>query len=80
MHKIYVSLAIAVIAFSPGVQPQNPGDSQIRAIVAAQVTAWNAGDGAAYAKDVGARVKRTLCGVEALILHRMVRQPRGRLN
>ncbi len=54
MHKIYAGLAIAVMASSPGVQAQiNSGDSQIRAIVAAQATAWNAGDGTAYAKDVG---------------------------
>lgn len=42
-----------VLAFSPRLQAQDKSvDSQIRAIVEAQVTAWNAGDAMAYAKDV----------------------------
>ena len=50
---ICASLTIAVLAFSPGLQAQDTSaDSQIRAIVAAQVTAWNAGDGTANSKDV----------------------------
>lgn len=54
MQKFHAGLAIAVMACSPGVQAQvNSEDSQIRAVVAAQATAWNAGDGTAYAKDVG---------------------------
>lgn len=52
--KIYASLAIAMMTLSSSVHAQvNSADSEIRAIVAAQATAWNAGDGTAYAKDVG---------------------------
>lgn len=60
MQKFFAGLAIAVMVCSPAVQAQvNSDDSQIRVIVAAQVTAWNAGDGTAYATDIGSDVSFT---------------------
>lgn len=50
--------AIALILISLAVVPAQHGsaESQIRAIVAAQTVAWNAGDATAYARDVSAEV------------------------
>jgi uncharacterized protein (TIGR02246 family) len=57
----FVCLLTAVlVAMASGVHAQDKSDeSQIRAIVAAQATAWNAGDGNAYAKDVAPDVSFT---------------------
>lgn len=53
-------IALIVISLAAGVAAQRgPAESQIRAIVAAQATAWNAGDAMAFAKDVGADVSFT---------------------
>lgn len=51
------SIALALLALAAGpaaaaAQPASAAESAIRAIVAAQVVAWNAGDGKAYARDV----------------------------
>jgi uncharacterized protein (TIGR02246 family) len=55
------SATIALIVISLAVVPAQHGsaESQIRAIVAAQTVAWNAGDAAAYARDVSAEVSFT---------------------
>lgn len=55
------SATIALIVISVAVVPAQHGsaESQIRAIVAAQTVAWNAGDATAYARDVSAEVSFT---------------------
>ena len=55
-------LTVAVMVLSVSAEPpaqSAPAEAQIRNIVAAQAAAWNRGDGAAYAKDVGADVSFT---------------------
>lgn len=54
------SLAILASVFASPVWGQDAGaERQIRAIVEAQAAAWNAGDGAAYSKDVARDVSFT---------------------
>ena len=58
----YARVIVALIVLLPAVGAPSQGgsaESRIRAIVAAQASAWNAGDGAAYAKDVGSQVSFT---------------------
>lgn len=45
-------LTILALASSMASAEDQPDDAPIRAIVAAQAAAWNAGDGTAYAKDI----------------------------
>jgi len=55
-------LTVAVIVVSLSARPpaqSGSAEARIRNIVAAQAVAWNAGNGAAYAKDVGADVSFT---------------------
>ena len=55
-------LTVAVMVVSLSAQPpaqSSSAEAQIRNIVAAQAVAWNAGNGPAYAKDVGADVSFT---------------------
>ncbi len=60
MQKVLAAVAMAVLSLSTGVEGQAiSADAKIRAVVAAQVTAWNAGDGTAYSKDVGSDVSFT---------------------
>lgn len=55
-----VTIALIVVSLTAGAPAQDgSAESQIRAIVAAQAKAWNAGDATAYAKDVGAEVSFT---------------------
>lgn len=50
---ILATLGLIVMTSMTAVRArENPAEAQIRAMVAAQVAAWNAGDGTAYAKDV----------------------------
>jgi uncharacterized protein (TIGR02246 family) len=58
--KTGATIALIVISLAAGTPAQDgSAESQIRAIVAAQATAWNAGNATAYAKDVGAEVSFT---------------------
>lgn len=52
-HRVLVGAMCLGVCLSPIVRAQVPTDEAlVRAIVAAQVVAWNAGDGSAYAKDI----------------------------
>lgn len=60
MRRVLLSLVLVAGSFQPSVWGQGAaGEAQIRAIVAAQVVAWDKGDGAAYAKDVAPDVSFT---------------------
>ena len=60
LKLVCVTLALTLIAPGAGTPAQDgSAEPQIRAIVAAQATAWNAGDATAFAKDVGADVSFT---------------------
>ena len=53
-------LAMLGISTSPGIPVHDDSaEAAIRAIVAAQAVAWNAGDGAAFAKDIAPEVSFT---------------------
>ena len=57
-----IALAVAVLLSisTARIEAQSKAaESEIRGIVSAQVAAWNAGDGAAYAKDVAPEVSFT---------------------
>ncbi|HWI19679.1 MAG TPA: SgcJ/EcaC family oxidoreductase [Vicinamibacterales bacterium] len=57
-----ISRALATLLFClilAGAAQAQSAESEIRALVAAQATAWNAGDAVAYAKDVSADVSFT---------------------
>lgn len=56
-----VTLASLLLALSavPVLAQDDAGEAEIRAIVAAQVQAWDAGDGAAFAKDIAPEVSFT---------------------
>ena len=60
LKRACLTVAVMVVSLSaePPAQSGSP-ESLIRNLVAAQAAAWNAGDGAAYAKDVGADVSFT---------------------
>ena len=56
----FSGLALLAVSFPVSVWSQDPpAEARIRAIVTAQVAAWNAGDGEAYAKDVAPDVSFT---------------------
>jgi uncharacterized protein (TIGR02246 family) len=60
--RIRTAMAIAAVCLTApaSAQVQDAGaEAQIRALVAAQATAWDAGDGTAYAKDVAPDVSFT---------------------
>ena len=60
LKRVCLTVAVMVVSLSARPPAQSvSAESQIRSIVAAQAAAWNAGDGAAYAKDVGADVSFT---------------------
>lgn len=55
-----LSLSVLALSLVQGAFAQDPqAEAAIRGIVAAQVDAWNAGDAAAYAKDVASNVSFT---------------------
>ena len=55
-----MALLVFAVLFAPVVLAQDGSDdSKIRAIVAAQAAAWDAGDGEAYAKDVASEASFT---------------------
>ena len=60
LKRACLTFAVIVVSLS-ACSPAQSGsaEAQIRNIVAAQTVAWNAGNGAAYAKDVGADVSFT---------------------
>ena len=60
LKRACLTFAVMVVSLS-ACSPAQSGsaEAQIRNIVAAQAVAWNAGNGAAYAKDVGADVSFT---------------------
>jgi uncharacterized protein (TIGR02246 family) len=53
-----VALMLMVVA-AANASAQQPGESQIRAIVAEQAAAWNAGDAGGFAKHISADVSFT---------------------
>lgn len=60
MRGVLWGLVVAAVLSAPSVRGQDTAaEAQIRAIVAAQVAAWDAGDGVAYARDVAAGVSFT---------------------
>jgi uncharacterized protein (TIGR02246 family) len=59
-RALLLLLAILALASSVGASAEDrPDDAPIRAIVAAQAAAWNAGDGTAYAKDLAQQASFT---------------------
>lgn len=52
MTREALRLAAAVVAAGLGCAAQNAGEAPIRAIVADQAAAWNAGDGRGYARHL----------------------------
>lgn len=53
LRKLPILFTILALSSSRGAFAQEQrGEAPIRAIIAAQAAAWNAGDGAAYAKDL----------------------------
>ena len=60
LKRACLTFAVMVVSLS-ACSPAQSGsaEAQIRNLVAAQTVAWNAGNGAAYAKDVGADVSFT---------------------
>jgi len=61
MTRAVAVAAAVLLSISTGrIEAQSTAaESEIRGIVSAQVAAWNAGDGAAYAKDVAPEVSFT---------------------
>ena len=60
LHGRPALVALALIALAASsVAAQQTDEAQIRAIVAAQAAAWNAGDAAGFARDVSADVSFT---------------------
>ena len=60
MTRLCCAAMVVVCASHVAAGAQNPaGEAEIRALVAAQEAAWNAGDAAAYSKDVSADVAFT---------------------
>jgi hypothetical protein len=51
-HRLIALLAIAMSAFSAAHAQDATSEAAIRAIVAEQVVAWNAGDGTRYAEHL----------------------------
>jgi uncharacterized protein (TIGR02246 family) len=52
-RKVLIHFTMLALYFSQGAFAQDqPAEAPIRAIIGAQVAAWNAGDGTAYAKDL----------------------------
>jgi uncharacterized protein (TIGR02246 family) len=59
-HRIFAALVVSAwVAAAPARAQDAAAEAPIRAIVADQVTAWNAGDGARYARHVSADVSFT---------------------
>lgn len=59
-RRCFSSLVALAMAWASSAWAQDASDeAEIRAIVAAQVVAWDAGDGAAYAKQVAPDVSFT---------------------
>jgi uncharacterized protein (TIGR02246 family) len=60
MLKLF-TLGLSVLTIDTATLAEQEADSEaaIRAVVAAQAVSWNAGDGAAYARDVAAEVSFT---------------------
>jgi len=55
LRRSVCAVALLALGSTHGAFAQDqPGEAPIRAIVAAQEAAWNAGDGTAYAKDLAA--------------------------
>jgi uncharacterized protein (TIGR02246 family) len=61
MSRLVTLAALLLLALSatPVLAQDDAGEAEIRAIVAAQVRAWNAGDGTAFAKDIAPEVSFT---------------------
>lgn len=58
-NRLRFTCVLVLISLSTALAKQTPADAEIRALVAAQEKAWNAGDGDAYSKDVSADVAFT---------------------
>jgi uncharacterized protein (TIGR02246 family) len=55
LRTLLLSFTMLALSSMPTAYAQNqPAEASIRAIIAAQAAAWDAGDGTAYAKDVAA--------------------------
>ena len=55
LRNVVLPLMTIALSMTHAVPTQDPqADAPIRAIIAAQAAAWNAGDGTAYARDVAA--------------------------
>ena len=53
LPALLLPVTMLALAAAPGASTQDqPAEAPIRAIIEAQATAWNAGDGTAYAKDL----------------------------
>jgi len=53
LHKLLIPFTILMVSSAHDAMAQDQqAEAHIRAIVAAQATSWNAGDGTAYAKDL----------------------------
>jgi len=59
LRRVLVAAVAMTMSIGPARAQQTVAEAPIRAIVAAQETAWNAGDGDAYAKDVSTDVAFT---------------------
>jgi uncharacterized protein (TIGR02246 family) len=59
LSRVLVAAVAMTMSIGPARAQQPAAEAPIRAIVAAQETAWNAGDGDAYAKDVSTDVAFT---------------------
>jgi len=59
LRTLWVTVAIGMLSVSSGPATQETAEAQVRGIIAAQAAAWNRGNAAAFAKDVGADVSFT---------------------